>query len=622
MRLVFGIMMRCGGGSSQSSLDYISSQMSSIGLGATRSFLSRECSMVEAFSGGRDKQSSKIVALDGLVFAGNVRLDNRDELIAQFDSSLDPASSDAYLVLWAYRKWGRSCVEQLLGDFAFAVWDQVCEQLLIARDRIGVYPIYYYKSCDFLAFSSELGVLGMLAEVSNEPDYEWFANTVAGVWLPDMKERTFLKSVRLLPSARFLFLSGRHLAERSYWKLDSGSETDIKKDSDCLERFRELFSAAVARRLPQSGPIGIELSAGLDSSAIATVVSKDEYHRKRLVSFSHIARSSSDTLGIDRNDEMPLTMRLADELGLGGVRWICGPDYSVSKLFSYPLRESGGLGLESWSLFAKPLYEEASQRDVSVLLSGAGGDELISSQATGAYWEFLLRGDVSRLTKEIRLEGCRKKWGVGLILKRMVSTFLYSGFPAFSSKMGSVASSSISHFLVPEIETRYSILERARESRRFILSGRLRDRQEKLLCNSYLSSCRLPQSFASAFDNQLEVRYPMLDTSLIEFCYSLPPRMFRKGGFGRALIREGIAEIPDEVKLRDDKSVPAIPWVEGYLGEQAGELIQCLSKGHRLAEFLDLHSLQQELEVWAKSGRARDLPSRRPCVLSLAALCN
>jgi len=311
---------------------------------------------------------------------------------------------------------------------------------------------------------------------------------------------------------------------------------------------------------------------------------------------------------------------MATGLGLGFVTWIDGAKRKGIDLFSSDWAKFGGIGLESWSMFSTPLYQEASAQGCTVLLSGAGGDELVSAQARGAYFELLLRGEFGYLLRELNSEGVRKEWTAAVRIKRLLASVLGAGAPALASRLGKIPPAQFEHFLDQEVADHYCIMERKREAYARLAYGRLREWQERLLCGSYLSNRRLPQSFARSFVAGVELRYPMLDTRLIEFCFAVPPRVLRNGGLGRALLRGACRELPDYIRFRDNKSVPAIPWVGRYLAEQANALQSIVRTNQPIAPLLDLGLLKQQLDSWGRAKVAEGVLSRRSAVLGLAAL--
>lgn len=618
VKLALGRFARIGPTGDSKPLKLVFSDLRPLGLADPTICSAGSCELGEAsLAINTDLQGPEGLETSGhLVFAGNIRLENRSELMAELGLTCILGDPDKSIALAAYRKWGERSVERLLGDFGFAIWDGLENSLFLARDRLGVYPLYFSLTNDRIVFGSDLGALALFDEVSTEPDREWIANTTACVTLPDLTERTSLKDARLLRNARTLLVGPDRICEREYWSLGSDIEILPETEYECFEHFRGLFHDAVHSRLPVNGSVGLELSAGLDSSAIAATVATGDFDLSRLKSFSHVGRGFCDMTDDVPIDEKTLTENLGATLGLGSINWISGPEYSAAELLRFPLC---GQGTEAWSIFAQPLYERARQMGCRVLLSGAGGDELVSSQAGQGYWEFFLKGEYTRLWREIEGEGVRKDWGAKRKVRRLLSSFLHAGFPSLASVLGRVPPGQFDHFLNPEVARQFSIEERKREFYHLLVNGRLRRRQKRLLSGLYLSSLRLPQSFALAFWNGVEVRYPMLDTRLIEYCYSLPADCLRRGGYGRALIRFGLSDIPNEIRWRDDKSVPAVPWFEPYLVEQGRNLESSVLGEPKLVDTFDLESIREQLKLWA-SGSCSENPIRtRSCVLSIAA---
>lgn len=222
-----------------------------------------------------------VLALDGHV----------DDVSAQL--GLDtPAQGDgtdrsAALVLAAYRRWGPSCAGELTGDFAFAVWDGQCGQVVVATDRMGARPLLYAHTGSLFAFaSSEEALLG-LPGVSAVPDEE----RVAGLFIPGFGidgDRSWLRDISKLGPARQLQISrdGR-LQGKRYWAFGPGAQACYRDTHECVDAFKAVFDQAVRARLPRERNVALMLSGGIDSSAIlASIVRSGQDWRERLDAYS------------------------------------------------------------------------------------------------------------------------------------------------------------------------------------------------------------------------------------------------------------------------------------------------------------------------------------------------
>src|SRR5690349_6383726 len=209
--------------------------------------------------------------LDGRAYiTADARIDGREELVAELRRAGENLSADvcdAALILHAYRTWGDGCVDHLLGDFAFAVWD--CEKRLLfcARDRFGVRPFYYTRAGGTLAWCSSLHCLRRLPQVSGELNDAAIADFLLFGCNQDASTTAFRDVQRLPPAHTLTWAQGRLLI-RHYWQIPHGKRIQYHCDAEYIDHFCELLQAAVADRLRMSRA-SIWMSGGLDSSTVA-----------------------------------------------------------------------------------------------------------------------------------------------------------------------------------------------------------------------------------------------------------------------------------------------------------------------------------------------------------------
>lgn len=201
-----------------------------------------------------------LVAMDG-------RLDNRDELLG---ATASPASaSDAALVLAAYLAWGDRFAARLNGDFAVVVFDQSKRQLLLARDAIGLRPLYYFRSDPLFAFGTEIKALLAHPDIPAQPDDEGIADYMLVSSRPlNRQEITCFAGISSLVPAHLAITTPEATRTRRYWDFDAGRTIRLGSFDEYADAFRERFAEAVRRRLRSAYPVAISVSGGLDSSSI------------------------------------------------------------------------------------------------------------------------------------------------------------------------------------------------------------------------------------------------------------------------------------------------------------------------------------------------------------------
>jgi asparagine synthase (glutamine-hydrolysing) len=211
------------------------------------------------------------LSLDGNCWmVSDARVDGRSELIAALQSHgrqpLDEAS-DAELILRAYKVWGEDCVEHLLGDFAFAIWDAQHRRLFCARDQMGVKPFFYARLGSLLVFGNTLDCLRQHPAVSDRLDDLSMADFLLFDLMQDPAATAFA-DIRRLPAAHVLLCEQQDLSIRRYWTPSAAAGVHYRRPADYVERFQELLDTAVADRL-RSESACIFMSGGLDSPTVA-----------------------------------------------------------------------------------------------------------------------------------------------------------------------------------------------------------------------------------------------------------------------------------------------------------------------------------------------------------------
>ncbi len=202
-----------------------------------------------------------------LVFDG--RLDNRDDLLASLKASpgLSAASPDSALVMAAYEVFGDRFPERLNGDFALGLFDPKRQRLLLARDAIGIRPLYYYRSQNLFLFASEIKAILAHPHVSTKPNDEILGECLLS-GAPDSRGLTCFAGIFSLLPAHLAILAVQGFQTRQYWDFEPSRETRLQSFQEYAEAFRHYFEQAVRRRLRSAHPVAVSVSGGLDSSSI------------------------------------------------------------------------------------------------------------------------------------------------------------------------------------------------------------------------------------------------------------------------------------------------------------------------------------------------------------------
>jgi asparagine synthase (glutamine-hydrolysing) len=213
--------------------------------------------------------TAPILHRGSLSMTGDARIDDRETLIAKLSPRFPTVqnASSAELVLFAYETWGDSCLDHLLGDFSFVIWDARRQRVFAARDQLGVRPLFYALVGQCLAVSNTLECLRQLPIVSRELNERAIADFLL-VGRNHQPSETYFSAIQRLPVAHRLVADAEGLQTERYWSVPIDEPVYYKSSGDYVKRFQELLRAAVRDRLPD-GPLGVFMSGGLDSPALA-----------------------------------------------------------------------------------------------------------------------------------------------------------------------------------------------------------------------------------------------------------------------------------------------------------------------------------------------------------------
>lgn len=542
-----------------------------------------------------------------LVLTADARIDNRDELVHRLGVAADVRASisDSELILHSYEKWGVQCVQALVGDFAFAIWDGVTQKLFCARDHLGVKPFYYFHLPGKLfAFGSEIKALFALAEVPRRLNETKIGDFFE--WVGEDREITFYDQIHRLPAASCLTVDRVRVALRKYWSLDAERELRFRRDDQYSDAFREIFDEAVRCRMRACGPLGSTLSGGLDSTAVA-FVARDRLHDTNGGPLPVFSLRFPATPAADEGTFIQAA------LAEGGFSpWFIdanavGP---VSALTPH-LAHLDEPPFAATTAFHVALFAEARSRGVRVMLDGMFGDTAIS-HSRGYLPELARTLKLFALTRSIvqhaRVCGESPWW----ILKRRALRPLATPQQlrlwqrAFRRPVAPAAPKSA---LRPDLVRKLKLQERHRRLRQHFRVARSTDRAihlADLTSGTYQLGFELLDAVAALF--QVDVRFPFTDRRLVEFCLALPAEQKFHRGWPRSVLRLAMSgSLPDAVRWRTGKA-DLSPWFVRGIEVIERQRVEGLANGgaDSIANFVDRSAL---CEIQDRFTRQGDLPS-------------
>ena len=500
-------------------------------------------------------------AESGLVIVWHGRLDNRGELLTQL-ASPGEQPGDAALVLRAFARWNENSVPRLLGDFAFAIWDSRQQTLFAARDAFGLKPFFYSAGPSRFYFASEVQALVRLPGVSPEPDDETIGEFLLGWTDFPRVDRTFYRHIDRLPPAHCLRWSAGHLEVERYWRADPARRISYRRREEYTQEFGRLFTQAVECRLRSSSPVGVFLSAGLDSGAVCSAAARLHASSVGLRAYS-VARA-------DARDESAFASRLAQELGVPCERVPLVSCGVLTALATSLAQHASPFFEEGWAQ-EENLLSHAAKDGVRVVLTGDGGDELFNDP--WAYLADLMRGlRWARLLREI---GPRARYYQKSPLDALRSALPYLA-PTWSTRFWRrLRPRALPAWIDPRFADRIGLAERLREVRsRLPFDSLCAETDHYALTRGRMVLMHEQREWAAA-QQGIEYRFPYYDRRLIEFLLAIPYQQKSEGGRPKCLLRDVPGLLPAALVAQQEKADYA-GLAESAVRGQLGEALRIL----------------------------------------------
>jgi asparagine synthase (glutamine-hydrolysing) len=492
------------------------------------------------------------------------------------------STTDTEVIIHLYEEYGVDCLSRLKGMFAFAIWDSGRGRLFLARDRVGIKPLYYCQTPDALYFASELKSIIADPAVPREINPAAVRQFLSFFYVPG--EETLLRSVKKLLPGNYLIVESGKVRISQYWDLQFTRERWSKSFDEVVEELRGLLSSTVRDHMIADVPVGVLLSGGMDSSAVLNfAVQHTEKIRTFTVGFS----------GQGVVDERPYARLVAERFGTEHHDISISAEDFWNFLPSYvwhmeePVCEPPAVALHYVSKLARA--------HVKVVLSGEGGDEAFAGYPN--YWNMLrlarLRDTLGPLARPIGSTGALASNLLGLARINRYSGAL--GRPLadhyFSRTSSPTAffNQNADRLLSPELLQATRVV-----SARRICADLLEPLEELPLLDQMLyldTKTWLPDDLLVKADkitmaNSLELRVPLLDHAVLEFAASLPPEYkIRNGQTKRALKAVFSKVLPEQILTRKKAGfpVPYDSWLRSKFRDGVLDILlsdRALSRGY------------------------------------------
>jgi len=502
------------------------------------------------------------------VMVYNGEIYNYAELKLQLNEYEFVGSSDSEVVLAAYMAWGEKCVEKFNGMFALLIWDSIEKKAFIARDRLGIKPLYYTQTDGHFIFASELRAV--LKSLSVKPELDPVALHDYVRYQTVHAPRTIIKNVFVFPAGCTAYLKDNKILIKQFWDLHSFSiQTHSHTYEQIIQTIRQLFTSSIKYRLIADVPVGVFLSGGIDSSLITAIAAQNsaskintftvifdekEYTERQYAQIVaqkyHTHHTEIKILTTDLLDTMHQALNAADVPTGDGQN-----SYIISKAIA--------------------------NQGIKVALTGLGGDELFAGY------------DIFK--RLLRLKQINKTTAIPLIIRKNIARIIdYAKHDIASSKLNELL--SLPQWTLPEVyPLSRSMFTENRISKLFNHHPLSKNTVKQIVENfadinisniskaelsTYLPNVLLRDTDNMSMAHGVELRVPFLDYRLVEYILSLNDSV-KYPITPKKLLTDSFADcLPPEIVLRKKMgfTLPWKYWIKNELNEFCHQKMRNLSQ--------------------------------------------
>jgi len=478
-------------------------------------------------------------------------------------------SGDGEVVLAAFIKWGESSIQYLKGMFAYAIWDKVDEKLFIARDRLGIKPLYYYKDQNNFLFASEIRAILESGLVKREINREALVDYL--YYQSFQSPQTIVRNVFELPAGSFAWLTKDSFVKKTYWRIDQFEPLSESGDRKQVQKkVRELLLQSVKRRMVSDVPVAAFLSGGIDSSAVVGL----------MATISAAPETFNIAFQEEDYDESGYAKLVAKKFNTRHHEILVKPELFLHELPNAlnAMDTPSGDGVNTYVV-----SKAVRAQGIKVALSGVGGDELFAGYPIFKQWVSLTRKQWLWKTPGILRKAVAAAYSNDDIKRQRIGGLLRMDHCSISEVYPILrqvnAEKTIQHLLkrtVPVSQLQATLIDKQPSLERFPLFSQLSISEYA----GYTCQTLVKDTDQMSMANSLEVREPFFDHELIEYVMRVPDTM-KNGTMPKSLMIESLGDlIPPDIYQRPKKGFvfPLNDWFRNELRTYCEQKIKLLSQ--------------------------------------------
>lgn len=493
------------------------------------------------------------------VIAADCRIDNRSELAVEFGITDISKHADIEYIAFAFEKWGADCVQHLIGDFVFTIWDKNIQKLFAARDHFGIKTLYYTIIDNELVFASE--IKGIMAYPGYKLEYDERHIVSEFSFLEVPNELTMYKGVFHIPAGHYMWFDSQHqLSLKKYWVFGERKITIPPTIAEQEAEFVRLCYQSVSDRLRTYNKVGAEVSGGLDSSGIVAMAMELLGKNSEFYSFTY-GKPKHQVPSQKAIDDTDTVRKICSKYGIEPYWTVVNEmDLSGQEYFELMTNVMDEYENNGVPLFSSSFLKQATEKKVGVVLSGWGGDQIVTN-TWGA------SGLISHLATEKKYGQLWKQIRYNRPLHRAVLSFARAVVQPQANKNVLnkwVTENADNTILTDALIEKYKLKE--------AMNGDLTRRLAKDIHTYQIQSITARSIYQRTYQHEqvgkhfrVEYRFPMQDVRLTEYINNLPYETIAPNGKRRYLFKMAVKGlVPDNIISSHKPPIATAPFGQAF----------------------------------------------------------